>query len=107
MLNQINRQLAKTRITAPFSGVVDDVITEQGNVVAAGQSQIIRLVNLNDMYIEVDVPERYLKQVSKDSKVEVEFPVLGEKVDTKVRQTGSFINPANRTFKSRNWFTKN
>jgi RND family efflux transporter MFP subunit len=99
LLNQINRQLSKTRITAPFSGVVDDVITEQGNVVAAGQSPIIRLVNLSDMYIEVDVPERYLAQVSKDSKVEVEFPVLGEKVESKVRQTGSFINPANRTFK--------
>ena len=99
VLNQVNRQLAKTRITAPFSGIIDDVITEQGNVVAAGQSPIIRLVNLNDMYIEVDVPERYLTQISKGSKVKVEFPVLNKKIDTKIRQTGSFINPANRTFK--------
>jgi len=99
VLNQINKQLSKTRITAPFSGVIDDVITEQGNVVGAGQTPIMRIVNLSDMYIEVDVPERYLAQVTKDSKVEVDFPVLNEKVETKVRQTGSFINPANRTFK--------
>lgn len=98
-LNQINKQLAKTRITAPFSGVIDDVITEAGNVVAPGQSPIVRIVNLSDMYIEVDVPERYLANVTKDAKVNVNFPVLNENITTKVRQTGSFINPANRTFK--------
>ena len=98
-LNQINKQLAKTRIIAPFSGVIDDVITEAGNVVAPGQSPIVRIVNLSDMYIEVDVPERYLANVTKDAKVDVNFPVLNESITTKVRQTGSFINPANRTFK--------
>lgn len=98
-LNQINKQLAKTRIIAPFSGVIDDVITEAGNVVAPGQSPIVRIVNLSDMYIEVDVPERYLANVTKDAKVDVNFPVLNASISTKVRQTGSFINPANRTFK--------
>ena len=98
-LNQINKQLAKTRIIAPFSGVIDDVLTEAGNVVAPGQSPIVRIVNLSNMYIEVDVPERYLANVTKDAKVDVNFPVLNASISTKVRQTGSFINPANRTFK--------
>lgn len=99
-LNQVDKQLAKTRITAPFSGEIDDVITESGNVVVPGQSPIIRIVNLNDMYIEVDVPERYLSNVKKDAKVNVNFPVLNDNISTKIRQTGSFINPANRTFKA-------
>lgn len=98
-LNQINQQLAKTRITAPFSGEIDDVITEQGSVVGAGQTPIMRIVNLNDMYIETEVPERYLANISNDSKVEVNFPVLNETVKAKVRQTGNYINPSNRTFK--------
>ena len=98
-LNQINQQLAKTRITAPFSGEIDDVITEQGSVVGAGQTPIMRIVNLNDMYIETEVPERYLANISNDSKVEVNFPVLNETVQAKVRQTGNYINPSNRTFK--------
>ena len=98
-LNQIDVQLAKTKIKAPFSGEIDEVITEQGNVVGAGQTAIIRIVNLNDMYIETDVPERYLANVKKGSKVSVFFPVLGETVEAKVRQTANFINPANRTFK--------
>ena len=97
-LNQIDAQLAKTRITAPFSGTIDEVITEQGNVVGAGQTPILRIVNLSDMYIKTDVPERFLTNVVKGSKVDVNFPVLGETVKSSVRQTGSFINPANRTF---------
>ena len=97
-VNQINQQLAKTAVKAPFSGVIDDVITERGNVVAAGQTPLVRLVNLNDMYISSDVPESYLTTVSKGKRVEVMFPVLGKTVDAEIRQTGNFINPANRTF---------
>ncbi|MBV1923711.1 MAG: efflux RND transporter periplasmic adaptor subunit [Flavobacteriaceae bacterium] len=99
VVNQLQSQLAKTGVRAPFSGVIDDVITDQGTVVSPGQSQIIRIVNLNDMFIETDVPESYITSVTKDKKVIVDFPILGKTVDTKVRQAGNFINPANRTYK--------
>ena len=98
-VNQLKQQLSKTTVTAPFSGTIDDVITEQGSVVAAGQSQLMRIVNLDDMYIETDVPERYVADVTTGKSVQVEFPVLGKTIDTKVRQASDFINPANRTFK--------
>ncbi len=98
-VNQIKQQIGKTVVRAPFSGTIDDVITEQGSVVGAGQSQLIRIVNLDDMYIETNVPERYISNVTKNKKVEVEFPILGKTIDAKVRQAGNFINPANRTFK--------
>jgi membrane fusion protein (multidrug efflux system) len=96
---QTQSQLAKTEIRAPFSGIIDDVITEQGTVVGAGQSEILRIVNLNDMYIETDVPENYLPYITKNKKVIVEFPILGKTVEAFIRQAGNFINPANRTFK--------
>ena len=98
-VNQLKSQLAKTTVRAPFSGTIDDVITEQGSVVAAGQTQLMRIVNLDDMYIETEVPERYVADVTAGKKVEVEFPVLGKTIDTKVRQASDFINPANRTFR--------
>ncbi len=98
-VNQLKQQLAKSNVRAPFSGVIDDVITEQGNVVAAGQTQLIRIVNLDDMYIQTDVPESYITSIVEGKEVEVYFPVLGETVSSSVRQTGNFINPANRTFK--------
>lgn len=98
-VDQIKVQLSKTAIRAPFSGVVDDVITEQGSVVGAGQSPVIRIVNLRDMYIEAVIPEKYLTNVKKGKDVEVYFPVLGTTIDAKIRQAGDFIDPNNRTFK--------
>ena len=98
-VKQAQSQLAKTIVRAPFSGTIDDIITEQGSVVASGQSQLMRIINLDSMYIETDVPEKYITNVTKDKNVEVEFPVLRKTINAKVRQAGDFINPANRTFK--------
>ena len=98
-VNQLNQQMGKTSVRAPFSGTIDDVITDQGSVVAPGQTQLIRIVNLDEMYIETDVPESYISSIKNGKDVEVDFPVLGKKMDAKIRQTGNFINPANRTFK--------
>ncbi|CAM1365283.1 efflux RND transporter periplasmic adaptor subunit [Tenacibaculum xiamenense] len=98
--NQLKQQLGKSVIKAPFTGIVDDVIKEQGTVVAPGQgSEVFRVVNLSDMYIETDVPESYISSIKKGKEVQVEFPILGKTVTSKVRQAGNFINPANRTFK--------
>lgn len=99
-VNQLQQQIAKTIVKAPFSGTIDEIITEQGSVVAAGQSQLIRIVNLDNMYIETEVPERYVNAVTQGKNVEVNFPVLGKTFDAKIRQTSSVINPSNRTFRA-------
>ena len=96
-VNQLQSQVAKTAVKAPFSGVIDDVITDQGTVVAPGQA-LFRIVNLDHMYIEAEVPERYLKSVVPGKDVEIDLPILGETLSSKVRQTGNYINPANRAF---------
>jgi len=98
-VQQLKEQIEKTMVRAPFSGTVDDVITDQGSVVAPGQSQLFRVVNLKDMYIKTDVPERYISSIYNGKEVIVEFPILGKSFKSKVRQAGNFINPANRTFK--------
>ncbi|OCK43884.1 efflux transporter periplasmic adaptor subunit [Tenacibaculum soleae] len=99
-VSQLKRQLSKSVITAPFSGVIDDVIKDQGTVVAPGPgSEVFRIVNLQNMYIETSVPEGYITSIKKGKSVKVEFPVLGQTIDSEIRQAGNFINPANRTFK--------
>ena len=98
-VKQLKQQIGKTIVTAPFSGTIDDVITDQGSVVAPGQTPLFRIVNLDDMYIETEVPERYISNVVSGKNVQVEFPVLGTSMEAKIRQAGNFINPANRTFK--------
>ncbi|MGV6844908.1 MAG: efflux RND transporter periplasmic adaptor subunit [Lutibacter sp.] len=100
VVEQLKKQVAKTEVRAPFSGVIDDVITEQGTVVAPGQSPLFRIVNLNNMYIETEIPEKYVSTITKNKDVQVTFPILGTTVNTKIRQTSNYINPANRTFKA-------
>jgi len=98
-VKQLEAQLSKTNVVAPCSGVIDDVISEQGSVVVPGQSPILRIVNLGDMYVEAEVPENYLPNVVVGKQVVAFFPVLNKTVSTKVRQVGNYINPNNRAFK--------
>lgn len=99
-VRQLESQVAKSSIRAPFSGIVDEVIKDQGTVVSPGPgSEIFRIVNLSNMHVEVDVPEAHLGNVLPGKSVEVYFPVLGESVQTQIRQTGNFINPGNRSFR--------
>ncbi|BDW92582.1 efflux RND transporter periplasmic adaptor subunit [Allomuricauda sp. XS_ASV26] len=98
-VKQMESQVGKSSIRAPFTGIIDDVIKDQGTVVSPGPgSEVFRIVNLSNMYIEVEVPESHLQNVTPGKDVKVYFPVLGDSVNTKIRQTGNFINPSNRSF---------
>lgn len=99
-VNQLKRQLTKSNIRAPFSGIIDAVFKERGTVVAPGQgAEIFRIVNLSNMYIETEVPETYIGSITVGKNVEVNFPVLGETLSSKIKQVGNYINPSNRSFK--------
>jgi RND family efflux transporter MFP subunit len=99
-VRQLESQVAKSSIRAPFSGIIDEVIKDQGTVVSPGPgSEVFRIVNLSNMHVEVEVPEAHLGNVTPGKNVEIYFPVLGSTVQSKVRQTGNFINPGNRSFK--------
>ncbi|MCH2490319.1 MAG: efflux RND transporter periplasmic adaptor subunit [Flavobacteriales bacterium] len=96
--DQIRSQVARTLITAPFSGVVDNVIAEQGQVVNQGQTEVIRLVNLSDMYVKASLPENYLNSIKVGTEVNVRLASIGQEYKGTVRQVGNYINPSNRTF---------
>ena len=71
---QMRNQLAKTKIYAPFSGVVDEIIARKGATLAPGLTPILRIVNLNNMYVESNVPENYLANITKGSVAIVTIP---------------------------------
>ena len=97
-VKQMQSQLDKTNIRAPFSGTIDEIITDQGQVVSPGANELMRLVSLKNMYVKASIPENYLGTIRKGSFVNVEFPSLGKQINGSVRQVGNFINPNNRTF---------
>lgn len=95
---QLRSQLAKTVITAPFSGVVDEIISDPGQVVVPGQTPVIRLVNLSDMYVKASIPETYLKNIKKGTQVKVNLASINEEFTGTVSQVSNYINPNNRSF---------
>ena len=96
---QMESQLSKAIIEAPFSGVIDELIANEGSLVSPGATPVLRLVNLSQMYLEAQVPEKFLSAVGEGTSTRVEIPMLGTVQNTQIRQTGNFINPANRTFR--------
>ena len=95
---QIKAQLAKTVIRAPFSGTIDEVFVEKGQVVAPSIQGLMRIVNLGNMYVSTTVPETYIGKLKQGIEVGVFLASLGKTYKGKVRQIGNFINPNNRSF---------
>jgi membrane fusion protein (multidrug efflux system) len=95
---QINAQIAKTVIRAPFSGTIDEVYVEKGEVVAASPQGLMRIVNLGNMYVSTSIPETYIGKLKIGTEVDVFLTSLNKTYKGKVRQIGNFINPNNRSF---------
>ena len=96
---QLKKQLQRTRILAPFSGTIDEIVANTGANLLPGQTPVMRIVDLKKMYTEASVPERYLSQIKKGTTATVKIPMLDREYSTTVRQTGNFINPNNRSFR--------
>ena len=98
-IEQLKKQIKKTLIEAPFSGNIDNVIVKKGEVVYPGRSNLMMLLNLDNLYIESNVPEKHIASINSGNKAIVHFPLLDKTIPTTIRQSGSYINPINRTFK--------
>ena len=98
-INQLKKQIQKTLIQAPFSGTIDNVIVKLGEVVYPGRSNLMMLLNMDNLYVESNVPEKYISSIKTGNKAILEFPLIGKSVSSTVRQSGNYIHPINRTFK--------
>lgn len=98
-VDQLQKQMEKTRIEAPYAGVVDEILIDEGNMVGPASGGVIRLVNLDQMFAKADIPEAYIPSVKKGKKVDVYIPVLNDTLEAEISQVNNFINPGNRTFK--------
>ena len=96
-LSTTKSQLSKTRIRAPFDGIVDLVDVRVGEMAQPG-FPIIRLVSMSNMYLKADVSESYVGKFNVGQAVDIFFPSTDVKLKSKVRSIGQVINPQNRTF---------
>ena len=98
-ISQMQDQVAKTKISAPFDGIVDHILADEGSSLAPGMTPVIRIINLDQMKVSASVPEIHLPNIQLGSKVNVEVPVLNRTFEANINTVGNFINPNNRTFR--------
>ena len=91
------RQIAKFKITAPFSGIIESTSARVGEMSSPGVPAF-SIYNENDSYIEIDVSENYGNSftVGDNAKLILENDSV---ILTSILSVGQVINPINRTFK--------
>lgn len=97
-IETLQAQKAMYTVTAPFSGIVDEINPKIGEM-ANPAMPAFRLINTDVMYVKADITERYLGQLKEGDKVTIDFPSANQTIESKINRIGSFINPNNRSFK--------
>ena len=98
-VSQMNDQVTKTKITAPFDGIIDHIIADSGSNLSPGMTPIMRIINLDQMKVAAEIPEMHLPNIQKNTSAIVSVPVLGIQFNEVVANVGNFINPNNRSFR--------
>ncbi|MFG5137399.1 efflux RND transporter periplasmic adaptor subunit [Campylobacter lari] len=95
-LKNAQKDLAFTTITAPSKGEIINVAVEEGQTVNANQNtpSIVRLADLSEMEIRMQIAEADINKISVGKKVK--FSILNEP-DKKYEAVISSIDPANTT----------
>jgi len=93
----LKEQYKLAKIFAPLSGTVDKVLIKEGEMAAAGMGAI-RVVQLSNLKIKVDLSEIYISRIKKKDLVHVSIPVIGREFDLRVEAVSQVIDPENRTF---------
>ncbi|EAK5748426.1 efflux RND transporter periplasmic adaptor subunit [Campylobacter lari] len=95
-LKNAQKDLAYTTITAPSKGEIINIAVEEGQTVNANQNtpSIVRLADLSEMEIRMQIAEADINKISVGKKVK--FSILNEP-DKKYEATISSIDPANTT----------
>ena len=88
----------KTRILAPFDGIIDDVIADVGSNLAPGLTPILRIINIEKMKVSAEIPEIHIPYIKKNKNVKIYVPILDKQILGNISSVGNFINPNNRSF---------
>jgi len=99
-IKTLQSQLSRFIIRAPVSGTVDQIFPKRGEL-AAPQMPLVRVVNLDKIFIEADVSESLIGKIKDGDIVDVDFGSIEYSTKGEIVQVGQFINPFNRTFKIR------
>ncbi|MFZ2907062.1 MAG: efflux RND transporter periplasmic adaptor subunit [Cyclobacteriaceae bacterium] len=96
-LASLEEQNDMTRIRAPFSGTVDEVMAKVGES-ASPQAPAFRIVNTSDLKLTAKVSEAYVTNIKVGNQAIVSIPELKKDLNARVTFVGRTIDPLSRTF---------
>lgn len=99
-LEGLRAQQAMAVISAPVSGIVDDLLQRKGEM-ASPTLPFARIVNLDKVYITGDVAEVYLNKIKEGDSVLIDIPVLNLTIPEVISRTSSVLDADSRTFRIR------
>jgi membrane fusion protein, multidrug efflux system len=93
-------QLEKTRVTSSIDGVIVDLpYYTQGSQVETG-STISKIMDYNIMYLDVQLPEKYISNIRQGQKVDLtNYTIPDDTIRGSITQLSPAINADTRTFK--------
>lgn len=102
-LKTLQAQLDMSLVKAPFSGIVDDIYSKEGEL-ASPSAPLVYLVNLDKLKIEADVTENILTKIHVGDMVTIKFPTYSDIVlNAPIKRIGNAIDQKTRTIKVEIW----
>lgn len=83
-LRQLDLRLAKTRVSAPFDGIVGDVFVTEGEFVSGG-TDVVRFISQGGFDLSVDVTEVEIQSVAVDQEMRAHVEASGDEISIRVR----------------------
>ncbi len=96
-LATLQEQYRLTKVHAPISGTVDDVLIKEGEMAVAGTGTI-RIVQLSRLKLKASLSENNISRVKRGDTVQVRVPVADREMELKIDAVSQVIDPNNRTF---------
>lgn len=100
-LLQAQQNLAKTKLVAPYSGVIVSVNVEVGDRVAASTSPVIEMMEIEYLIAEISVPESLVGRVQVGDVASVQAAGATNPVPGLAVAVNDMVDPQSRTFKVR------
>lgn len=99
-LKTLEAQLSMLTIKSQIDGVVDEVFQKSGEI-AGPAIPFARVVNIDNIYVNAEVGERFVGMINDGDSTTVHIPALNETIDATIFRSSTVINDVSRTFRVR------
>lgn len=93
-------KVSRHELTAPFSGVIAEMLTEQGQWLANNQSALT-LMQMNPLEVDVSVPERYYGQIHEKDEVTLTLGAQAWPIKAAVTRINPINDETSRSYRVR------